>query len=184
MDKKDSTGVCFIGERNFKEFLSNYLPSQKGDIIDGGTMQKVGTHQGVLYYTLGQRKGLGIGGIKGVNADGGYFVYKKDVTHNILYVAKTDRLDLLESDKAILTDINFIPPRFEGKKEVGVKFRYRQPDQMAYMHFEGDTIVLEYEDHPVKAVTPGQIAALYEGEKLLGGGILDAIYRRGKKLND
>ena len=85
-DKKDSTGVCFIGERNFKEFLKNYIPAKSGDIVDIDTNEVIGHHEGVIYYTIGQRKGLGIGGIKGLPTNG-WFVCKKDVKKNILYVA-------------------------------------------------------------------------------------------------
>ncbi|MBQ2069300.1 MAG: tRNA 2-thiouridine(34) synthase MnmA [Bacilli bacterium] len=182
MDKKDSTGVCFIGERNFREFLSNYLPSKKGDIVDGDTGKVVGTHKGVLYYTIGQRKGLNIGGIKGVDATGGYFIYKKDVPNNILYVAKADHMELLESDRAIVDNVNWIGEKPEGEIKVGVKFRYRQADQPALLHFEGEKIVLDYSFAPVKAVTPGQIAAIYDGDMLLGGGILDKVSRNGVEI--
>ena len=183
MDKKDSTGVCFIGERHFREFLSNYLPSKKGDIIDGGTGKVVGTHKGVMYYTLGQRKGLGIGGIKGIDATGGYFIYKKDVEKNILYVAKVSDIELLNSDRCIVDNINWIGPRPKGEIEVGVKYRYRQQDQKAMLHFEGDNIVLEYAFAPVQAVTPGQIAAIYQGEKMLGGGIINEVFYKGEKVS-
>ena len=182
MDKKDSTGVCFIGERNFREFLSNYLPSKKGDIVDGDTGKVVGTHKGVLYYTIGQRKGLNIGGIKGVDATGGYFIYKKDVANNILYVAKADHMELLESDHAIVDNVNWIGEKPEGEIKVGVKFRYRQADQPALLHFEGEKIVLDYSFAPVKAVTPGQIAAIYDGDVLLGGGILDKVSRNNVEI--
>ena len=183
MDKKDSTGVCFIGERHFREFLSNYLPSKKGDIIDGGTGKVVGTHKGVMYYTLGQRKGLGIGGIKGIDATGGYFIYKKDVEKNILYVAKVSDIELLNSDRCVVDNVNWIGPKPEGEIEVGVKYRYRQQDQRAILHFEGDRIVLEYSFAPVQAVTPGQIAAIYQGEKMLGGGIINEVFYKGEKVS-
>ncbi len=136
-----------------------------------------------MYYTLGQRKGLGIGGIRGINADGGYFIYKKDVMNNILYVAKVEDSYLLESDKAIVDNVNWIGPKPTNEIEVGVKFRYRQADQKAKLHFEGEKIVLDYSFAPVKAVTPGQIAAIYQGERMLGGGIIDAIYRQGKRID-
>lgn len=183
MDKKDSTGVCFIGERNFREFLKNYFPATKGDIVEGSTGKVVGTHCGVLYYTLGQRKGLGIGGIKGEESEGGFFVYKKDVKKNILYVAHPKDDYLLQSDRCLVSDINWIGPKPEGKIEVGVKFRYRQPDQPASLHFEGDNVVLEYKDHPVKAVTPGQIAVFYLGERMLGGGKIESVYRNGERVD-
>lgn len=175
MDKKDSTGVCFIGERNFREFLSNYFPATPGEVVLMPGNKVIGKHKGVLYYTLGQHKGLGIGGIKG-EKEGGYFIYEKDVVHNRLYVAQEDEKWRLLSVKAVLTNVNWIGPKPEGEISVGVKFRYRQVDQPCKLHFEGDNIVLTYEDHPVEAVTPGQIAAIYDCDVLLGGGIIDQVY--------
>ena len=103
--KKDSTGICFIGERNFKEFLKNYIPAQKGKIIEINSGKILGEHEGVYYYTLGQRKGLGIGGVKGLNSHG-FFVCKKDVKNNILYVAKDKEDEHLFTDEAIITSMN------------------------------------------------------------------------------
>lgn len=101
-EKKDSTGICFIGERNFKEFLKNYLPSQDGDIVDIETLEVVGRHGGVLYYTIGQRKGLGIGGNRGP-----WFVVGKDVQKNILYVTNGSESDWLYSDSCIVSGVNW-----------------------------------------------------------------------------
>jgi len=180
MDKKDSTGVCFIGERNFKSFLQNYLPAKEGLIIEGKTNKVVGKHQGVLYYTIGQRKGLGIGGIKG--EEGAFFIYKKDVAKNILYVAHPSDLDLLISSCCYLSNVNWVGEKPNGKIEVGVKFRYRQPDQKAFLEFENDEIKLTY-PQGVEAVTPGQIGVIYSGEKLLGGGIIDRVYKNGTRID-
>lgn len=180
MDKKDSTGVCFIGERNFKLFLQNYFPAQKGDVVDADTGKVIGQHSGVLYYTLGQHKGLGIGGIKG-EEEGPFFVCNKDVSKNILYVARPSKRYLLMSDHCILTNINWIGDKPTGEIKVGVKFRYRQEDQPCYLSFVGDEIHLRYE-HEVEAVTPGQIAAIYDGEVCLGSGIIDHIFRNGEKI--
>lgn len=181
MDKKDSTGVCFIGERNFRQFLHNYFPATPGDIVDGGTGKVLGKHMGVLYYTLGQRHGLGIGGIKGEEA-GAWFIYKKDVQKNILYVANSHEEDLLNSDSCLVKEINWIGPKPTGSIHVGVKFRYRQPDQYCTLRFEGEDVYLTY-DAPVKAVTPGQIAVFYEGEKMRGGGKIDEVYYKGKRTD-
>jgi tRNA-specific 2-thiouridylase len=181
MDKKDSTGVCFIGERNFRQFLHNYFPATPGDIVDGGTGKVLGKHMGVLYYTLGQRHGLGIGGIKGEEA-GAWFIYKKDVQKNILYVANSHEEDLLNSDSCLVKEINWIGPKPTEPLHVGVKFRYRQPDQFCTLHFEGENVRLVY-DKPVKAVTPGQIAVFYQGEKMRGGGKIDEVYYQGKRTN-
>ena len=179
--KKDSTGVCFIGERNFKQFLNNYLPSKRGDIVDVATSKVVGHHDGVLYYTLGQRRGLGIGGIKGIDPIS-WFVVGKDVKKNILYVSQGDENEYLMSDRALIKMINWI--NGEKPKEaihVGCKFRYRQPDLGVTLKFiDEDSVELLY-DAPYKAVTPGQAAVFYEGDRCLGGGIIESIYYKGKK---
>jgi tRNA-specific 2-thiouridylase len=135
----------------------------------------------VLFYTLGQHKGLGIGGIKG-EEEGAFFIYKKDVKKNILYVAHPSDRHLLLSDACLVTGINWIGERPEGEIEVGAKFRYRQPDQKVYIHFEGDELKVRYAS-PVEAVTPGQIAVFYLGEKMLGGGIIETTYREGKRVD-
>lgn len=181
MDKKDSTGVCFIGERNFKEFLQNYLPSKPGKIIDGRSGKVLGEHIGVLYYTLGQRHGLAIGGVKG-EGEGGWFVYKKDVKNNILYVAHNDEDELLYSDEVVVDKINWVGLKPIEPIEVGVKFRYRQIDQMCTLRFEGEKVILHSLSH-LKAVTPGQIAVFYLGERMLGGGIIEETYYKGKRTD-
>ncbi|MCQ2743073.1 MAG: tRNA 2-thiouridine(34) synthase MnmA [Bacilli bacterium] len=182
MDKKDSTGVCFIGERNFRQFLNNYFPATKGNIVDGKSGKVIGTHMGVLYYTLGQRHGLGIGGVKGLENNGAWFVYKKDVAKNILYVANEGEDELLFSDSCIVKEINWVGPKPEGKIEVGVKFRYRQPDQPCYLEWQGDEVKLTFIKKQ-KAVTPGQIAVFYVGERMLGGGKIDSVYLNGKRTD-
>lgn len=181
MDKKDSTGVCFIGERNFRSFLQNYLPAKEGDIIEGKTNKVIGKHQGVLYYTIGQRKGLGIGGIKG-EEDGAFVIYKKDVKNNILYVAHPSERYLLQSTSCILSDVNWVGPKPNNPIEVGVKFRYRQVDQKCILSFTGNNIKVSY-PQGVESVTPGQIAVIYDGEKMLGGGIIDQTYFKDKRVD-
>jgi len=179
--KKDSTGVCFIGERNFKQFLNNYLPAKRGIIVDVVSNKKVGEHDGVLYYTIGQRKGLGIGGIKGIDAVS-WFVVAKDVNKNILYVAQGDETEYLLSDRAIIKNINWInKQRPTGDIKVGAKFRYRQNDNPVTLRFlDDDTIELIY-DSPVKSVTPGQAAVFYQDDICLGGGIIDQIFYKGEE---
>lgn len=179
MDKKDSTGVCFIGERNFKQFLRNYFPATPGKIIEGKTGKVVGEHMGVLYYTIGQHKGLGIGGIKG-EEEGAFFIYKKDVANNILYVAHPNERYLLKSTRCVLTDLNYIGERKE--EPVGVKFRYRQPDQAAVIAFEGEKAILTY-PQGVESVTPGQIAAIYKDGYCLGSGIISEVYRDEERID-
>jgi tRNA-specific 2-thiouridylase len=178
-EKHGSTGICFIGERNFRQFLRNYFPATKGKVIDIETGKELGTHQGVLYYTLGQRHGLGIGGVNG-EGEAPWFICKKDVKNNIIYVANGHEDEHLNSDHALISDINFIGPRPTSPLKVGVKFRYRQPDQPCLLEFKGDDVYLTYLQ-PVKAVTPGQFAAFYQDGLLLGGGIIDQTFYQGKR---
>ena len=180
-DKKDSTGVCFIGERNFKQFLNNYLPSKKGDIVDVNSHKVVGHHDGVLYYTIGQKKGLGIGGIKGIDPKS-WFVVAKDVKNNILYVSQGDDNEYLLSDRALISNINWINmPKPTNSMHVGCKFRYRQQDNFVTLKFIDDDIVELIYDEPIKSVTPGQAAVFYDGDVMLGGGIIDRVFYKGKE---
>ena len=180
-DKKDSTGVCFIGERNFKQFLNNYLPSKKGDIVDVNSHNVVGHHDGVLYYTIGQRKGLGIGGIKGIDPKS-WFVVAKDVKNNILYVSQGDDNEYLLSDRALISNINWINmPKPTNSMHVGCKFRYRQQDNFVTLKFIDDNVVELIYDEPIKSVTPGQAAVFYDGDIMLGGGIIDRVFYKGKE---
>ena len=181
MDKKDSTGVCFIGERNFREFLKNYIPAQKGNIIDIDTGKKVGEHRGVYYYTIGQHKGLGIGGISGETATG-WFIVKKDAKKNILYVTRGDTQEYLLSNKCIVRKLNFINKDEKFPQKVGVKFRYRQADHPATINKVGDEIICEYNYY--KAVTPGQEAVFYNDEGfMIGSGTIDEVYRDDKRID-
>lgn len=180
-DKKDSTGVCFIGERNFKQFLNNYLPAKKGNIVDCLSHKVIGQHDGVLYYTIGQRKGLGIGGIKGIDPKS-WFVVAKDVKKNILYVAQGDDNEYLLSDRALITNINWINlPKPQKSMRIGCKFRYRQQDNYVTLRFLEDDLVELIYDEPIKSVTPGQAAVFYQDNILLGGGIIDKVFYLGKE---
>ena len=181
MDKKDSTGVCFIGERNFREFLKNYIPAQKGNIIDIDTGKKVGEHRGVYYYTIGQHKGLGIGGISGETATG-WFIVKKDAKKNILYVTRGDSQKYLMSNKCIVRKLNFINKDEKFPQKVGVKFRYRQADHPATINLVNGEIICEYDYY--KAVTPGQEAVFYNNEGLMiGSGTIDEVYRDNVRID-
>lgn len=181
MDKKDSTGVCFIGERNFKEFLQNYIPAQKGNIIDIDSGKIIGKHRGVYYYTIGQHKGLGIGGISGETATG-WFIVKKDAKNNILYVTRGDAQKYLMSNKCIVRKLNFINKNEIFPQEVGVKFRYRQPDHNAIIEKIDDYIVVKYDYY--KAVTTGQEAVFYNKDGLMiGSGTIDEVYRDDKRID-
>jgi tRNA-uridine 2-sulfurtransferase len=182
MDKKDSTGICFIGERHFRDFLMNYLPAQKGKIIDVETQRAIGYHEGAMFYTIGQRKGLGIGGISGEEAKG-WFVVNKDVKKNILYVASGQETDYLYSDSCTVTDLNFITDIPQGEKHLTAKFRYRQADLGVTIHFIDDKKIKLIFDKPYKAVTPGQAAVLYDGDICLGGGLIEHIYRYQKQID-
>ena len=169
-DKKDSTGVCFIGERNFKKFLSGFLPAQPGDMVtpEGET---VGRHDGLMYYTLGQRRGLGIGG----RGDGrSFFVVDKDLKNNRLIVAQGEDHPLLYRESALAEQLTFVDEELPLNTPLHLtcKVRYRQPDQgVTVTRLEGDRMELRF-DRPQRAVTPGQSAVLYDGERCLGGGIL------------
>jgi len=181
-DKKDSTGVCFIGERDFKQFLQNYIPAQKGQIVDINTQKIVGHHDGVIYYTIGQRRGLGIGGISGQEALS-WFVVKKDVKKNILYVASGDEDLHLLSDTAIIRQMNWISTIPVSPAHVGAKFRYRQKDTPVTLTIlDKDSVKVVY-DKPQKAVTTGQGAVFYDGDICLGGGIIDEVYFEGKRID-
>lgn len=172
-EKKDSTGICFIGERKFREFLSGFLPARPGDIItpDG---RVVGQHQGVMYYTLGQRRGLGIGGKVGAS-DARWFVVDKDVARNILYVEQGEP-DSLYSQALLATGMSFISPPPPSPFECAAKVRYRQPDQKARVTLLEDGARVEFEKRQ-RAVTPGQYVALYIDDECLGGGVIDAVCR-------
>ena len=165
--KKDSTGVCFIGERDFRKFLSGYIPMREGDIVCDG--QVVGKHNGVYYYTLGQRRGLGIGG----DTEGDrWFVTGKDVEKNILYVSKGEDQCLYHS--RLTTDgFNFINGKPENDEfDCLVRIRHRQPLQKARANLVGDNVELLFES-PQRAIAAGQYAVLYDGMRVLGGGVID-----------
>lgn len=174
--KKDSTGICFIGERNFKNFLQNYLPAQRGEIRDlSGKV--VGKHDGLMYYTLGQRRGLGIGGIKG-EKENRWYVVKKDLAANVLYVSCGEGEELM-SDALQGGAFNQIGAfDFPDALRCGVKVRYRQPCQNALARLNSDgTLYVEF-DESQRAVTEGQYAALYVGDRCLGGAVIERAIKR------
>ena len=177
--KKDSTGVCFIGERNFKKFLSEYLPAQPGEMIstDGET---VGRHDGLMYYTLGQRRGLGIGG----RGDGrSWFVVGKDLAGNRLLVAQGEDHPLLYSTLCRAEETTWVgeePVRVGQTFRCTAKYRYRQPDQPVEVIRETEDTLRIRSLIPQRAVTPGQSAVLYEGERCLGGAIVTEVLNPGE----
>ncbi|MEE3425406.1 MAG: tRNA 2-thiouridine(34) synthase MnmA [Erysipelotrichaceae bacterium] len=175
-DKKDSTGICFIGERNFREFLKNYIPMKRGDIIDIDTLEVVGQPEGVYYYTIGQRKGFGVGGNRGP-----YFCVGKDVKKNILYLTSVKNEEYLYSDSAYISGINWIRKINDG--DIQCKFRYRQSDNQVHIKLLSDNEALLTYPQKIKAVTPGQQAVFYDDGELLGGGVIENTYINGEDLN-
>ncbi|MEG2892821.1 MAG: tRNA 2-thiouridine(34) synthase MnmA [Clostridium sp.] len=177
--KKDSTGVCFIGERNFREFLGNYLPAKPGDIksLEG---KVVGKHFGLMNYTLGQRKGLGIGG-----AGEPWFVVDKNLKNNTLYVVQGEDNPLLFTHGLIAKDINFVAGAAEGEEfSCTAKFRYRQPDQGVRLKMISPDSALVIFDEPQRAITPGQAVVFYNGDVCLGGGFIDSYFKTSKDVED
>lgn len=169
--KKDSTGICFIGERNFRKFLSEYLPAKPGKILslDG---EEVGEHIGLMYYTLGQRRGINLGGKAGES--GRWFVVKKDLENNILYVSHGDETPLF-SKSCIVEGVNWIgidPPICPF--ECTAKFHYRQGEQRVTIFAEGEKLRVSFAE-PQRAVTEGQYAVFYDESRCLGGGVIAAV---------
>ncbi|AAP95358.1 tRNA 2-thiouridine(34) synthase MnmA [[Haemophilus] ducreyi] len=171
--KKDSTGICFIGERKFKEFLARFLPAQPGDIstVEG---EIVGRHDGLMYYTLGQRKGLGIGGVKGLSEDP-FYVVEKDLVNNVLIVAQGHDNSALLSTGLIANQLHWVDRKTIGDTlRCTVKTRYRQTDIACLVEpIDAENIRVIF-DEPQIAVTPGQSAVFYQGEVCLGGGVIEA----------
>jgi tRNA-specific 2-thiouridylase len=171
-DKKDSTGICFIGERNFREFLAAYIPPEPGLIrTAAGTV--IGEHIGLAYYTLGQRQGLGIGGVKGYPEEP-WYVLHKDLDENVLYVDQGHDHPWLQSTTLLASRLSWVsgePPR-AGQK-LTAKVRYRQADQACVVRqVDDDRLVLDFA-RSQRAVTPGQSVVLYDDDSCLGGGIID-----------
>ena len=174
-EKKDSTGICFIGERDFRKFLKEYIPAKPGKIVDeDGNV--VGEHEGVMYYTLGQRRGLNIGGKSGGNGER-WFVLSKDIEKNLLIVSQGDG-DKLFSDGLVSNKVNWIPKvPTEKNFDCFAKFRYRQPDQKVNvtLNDDGSVYVKFYEKQ--RAVTEGQYVVFYNETMCLGGGVIDKVIK-------
>ena len=176
--KKDSTGICFIGERDFRAFLQNYLPSKPGNIVDIDTNKILKQHEGVLFYTIGQRKGLDIGG-----AGGPWFVVGKDVVKNELYVASGDDNVWLLSNSCIVSDVNWLID-VKNDFDCNAKFRYRQKDNPVHLEKIDDTHVKLTYPQGIKAVTCGQEAVFYQDDICLGGGVIDEVYFDGISIDE
>jgi len=175
--KKDSTGICFIGERNFKTFLSQYLPAQPGNMetFDG---KVVGKHDGLMYYTIGQRHGLGIGG-----AGEPWFAIGKDLKRNVLYVGQSFHNEKLYSTSITAVNVSWVSDRDKSTSfECTAKFRYRQADNQVRVELLDDQKVRVVFKEPIRAVTPGQAVVFYNGDECLGGGTIDEVYKNDAKL--
>jgi len=173
-NKKDSTGICFIGERNFTNFLKNYLPNKPGDIVNIDTNEVIGKHIGLMYYTIGQRRGLDIGGTKER-----MFVVGKDLNKNILYICIGEDNEYLISDSCIIDEVNLLTDK--KVDTCTAKFRYRQKDIPVKLEYlDNNEILVKYDN--VKRVTPGQACVLYDGEVCLGGGIIKEVRKNNQKL--
>lgn len=169
-DKKDSTGICFIGEMRFREFLSRYLPAQPGEMRTPEG-EVVGQHSGLMYYTLGQRQGLGIGGRKNSSGEP-WFVAGKDMQNRILYVVQGEH-EWLYSNRLTAEQLSWVSgeaPAFPCWARA--KTRYRQPDQDCVIHQDADGNIQVEFDEAQRAVTPGQSVVFYQDDVCLGGGII------------
>jgi len=170
--KKDSTGICFIGERDFREFLGRYIPARPGEMRtpDGA---RVGEHGGTMYYTLGQRDGLGIGGRRDAGGEP-WYVVGKSVADNVLYVAQGVDNAWLQSSRLIAGDLSWVAGAAPATEfSCTAKTRYRQADQACTVRIDGDRAEVRFAE-PQRAVTPGQSVVFYDGDECLGGGIIDA----------
>ncbi len=178
-DKKDSTGICFIGERNFKQFLHNYLPAKPGDMV---TMSGdvVARHDGLMYYTIGQRKGLDIGGLKNYD-NSPWFVIGKNLEKNQLIVGQGYYNEFLYSTSCIASELNEIADPIEEDKVYQAKFRYRDSDHpVKVKKLEDNKIEVTFLE-PIRACTPGQAVVFYDNDICMGGAIIDAAYSNGEK---
>jgi tRNA-specific 2-thiouridylase len=173
-DKKDSTGICFIGERDFSKFLSEYLPVEPGEIqtTDG---RVIGEHQGIVFHTLGQRQGLGIGGVKG-HPEAPWYVLHKDLEHNVLYVGQGHEHPWLLSTRLEAGQLAWVSGQAPAEgSELMAKVRYRQQDQLVTIEeIDENRIKLKFKTAQ-RAVTPGQSVVLYDGEVCLGGGLIETM---------
>ncbi len=169
--KKDSTGICFIGERRFSDFLKQYLPAQPGDIeTTDGTV--IGRHVGLMYHTIGQRQGLGIGGLQGASDDP-WYVLRKDLTRNVLIVGQGNNHPWLFSDALTCSSIYWVNELDVTEPvQLTAKVRYRQADQACTLEKTATGYLVRF-DEPQRAVTPGQSLVLYQGDVCLGGGVIE-----------
>lgn len=179
--KKDSTGICFIGERRFKDFLEQYLPAQPGN-IETPEGKVIGAHHGLMYHTLGQRQGLGIGGLKD-SSEEPWYVAGKDLSRNVLIAVQGGNHPLLFTDTLQVSQLHWINgiPEFLSSAEINTvlqctaKARYRQSDQACTVEKNDAGYLIKF-DEPQRAVTPGQSVVLYQDEICLGGGVIESSW--------
>ena len=173
-DKKDSTGICFIGERRFSDFLQTYLPAQPGrmETPDGDV---IGEHQGLMYHTIGQRQGLGIGGLNGYGSDP-WYVAEKDLERNVLIAVQGKQHPLLYGRGLYTWSIDWVDEVPELPLRCVAKTRYRQPDQSCLLEATEEGYRVTF-DEPQRAVTPGQSVVFYQGDVCLGGGVIERTFR-------
>ena len=174
-NKKDSTGICFIGERHFIEFLQNYIPAQPGNVVDIKTNKIVGKHNGAMYYTIGQRKGLNLGGLKEP-----HYVAGHDLSKKIIYVSPQSDNKYLLSDKIIIKDINWFPSLKEDMKNIEVKLRYKSKSISCNIKWSDQELIIDLANE-FEAATLGQQAVFYSGEVCLGGGTIDKVFYKGQQ---
>jgi len=175
-DKKDSTGICFIGERKFRDFLKNYIPAQHGEIrtLDN---KKIGEHEGVMFYTIGQRQGLGIGG-QSEHSEQPWYVSDKDVDSNYLYVVQGHEHESLYHSKLLTQELHWIADKPPGSLDkLKAKTRYRQTDQACTIHSVSENNYEITFNEPQWAITPGQSVVLYQGDTCLGGAIIEERFK-------
>ena len=168
--RKDSTGICFIGSRRFRDFLARYLPPKQGDILDEHG-KVIGQHEGCWYYTIGQRQGLGIGGVS-EHRELPWYVARKDIEHNTLTVVQSNDHPLLFSESLLADNLHWIAHAPEDGEQLDCKIRYRQPDQRCTLKYSGERQAQVCFDQPQRSVTPGQAVVFYRGRECLGGGII------------
>ena len=172
--KKDSTGICFIGERKFRDFLQKFLPAQPGDIVTPD-LEVIGQHQGLMYYTLGQRQGLGIGGLKDTSDDP-WFVVDKDLEKNQLIAAQGHQHPLLLNNQLVASQLDWVAGQAPSDHfEAKAKIRYRQDEQKCSVSRLDDQQWIVCFDDAQRAIAPGQSVVFYQDDVCLGGGIIDSM---------
>tara|TARA_R110001592_G_scaffold585_2_gene3096 strand:- start:10167 stop:11294 length:1128 start_codon:yes stop_codon:yes gene_type:complete len=180
-DKKDSTGICFIGERKFSDFLKQYLPAQPGN-IETDTGDIIGKHHGLMYHTIGQRQGLGIGGLKNYD-ESPWYVAQKDLVRNVLIVVQGTKNPLLYSNRLTAITPDWINSAPTLPYQCAAKVRYRQADQNCLIELDDKQNLVVTFDSPQRAVTPGQSIVFYSGERCLGGAIIESTENIGENIS-